>query len=55
MLTELEVDEATLVAALLHDTIEDGLLQREYGEITPVTRDISSSTSGWKSPRWWKG
>ena len=39
VLTELEVDEATLAAALLHDTIEDGMLQRDNGEITPVTRD----------------
>lgn len=39
VLTELEVDEATLTAALLHDTIEDGLLPREHGELTSVTRD----------------
>ena len=39
VLTELEMDESTLAAALLHDTIEDGFLEREHGEITPVTRE----------------
>jgi len=39
ILTELEVDEATLAAALLHDTIEDGMLEREDGTVTPVTRE----------------
>jgi GTP pyrophosphokinase len=39
VLAELEMDETTIAAALLHDTIEDGFLEREDGEITPVTRD----------------
>jgi len=39
ILAELEVDEATIAAALMHDTIEDGLLERPSGEITPVTRE----------------
>jgi len=39
VLTELEMDESTLAAALLHDTIEDGMLEREHGDITPVTRE----------------
>lgn len=39
VLAELEMDEATLIAGLLHDTIEDGLLERENGEITQVTRE----------------
>ncbi len=39
ILAELEMDEATIAAALMHDTIEDGMLQREHGEITAVTRD----------------
>ncbi|MHB0935390.1 MAG: RelA/SpoT family protein [Armatimonadota bacterium] len=38
ILAELEMDESTIAAALLHDTIEDGLLERENGEITPITR-----------------
>ena len=39
VLAELEMDEWTIAAALLHDTIEDGLLERPNGEITPVTRE----------------
>lgn len=39
VLAELEMDEATVAAAFLHDTIEDGLLERPNGEITPVTRE----------------
>jgi GTP pyrophosphokinase len=39
VLAELEMDESTIAAALLHDTIEDGLLERPNGEITPVTRE----------------
>ena len=39
VLADLEVDEATVAAALLHDTIEDGLLERANGEITQVTAD----------------
>jgi len=38
VLAELEMDESTIAAALLHDTIEDGLMERENGEITPITR-----------------
>jgi len=38
VLAELEMDETTIAAALLHDTIEDGFLERENGEVTPVTR-----------------
>jgi GTP pyrophosphokinase len=38
VLAELEMDESTIAAALLHDTIEDGLLERPDGTITPVTR-----------------
>ncbi len=39
VLSEIEMDESTIAAALLHDTIEDGLLQRPNGEVTPVTRE----------------
>jgi len=39
VLAELEMDETTIAAALLHDTIEDGFLEREDGDITPVVRD----------------
>jgi GTP pyrophosphokinase len=39
ILSELEVDESTIAAALLHDTIEDGVMLRDNGDITPVTRD----------------
>ena len=39
VLAELEMDEATVAAGLLHDTIEDGLLERPNGDITPVTRE----------------
>ena len=38
VLAELEMDESTIAAALLHDTIEDGFLEREDGEVTPITR-----------------
>jgi len=31
------MDEATLCAGLLHDTIEDGYLERENGENTRIT------------------
>lgn len=37
VLADLEVDEATVAAALLHDTIEDGMLERENGEVTQLT------------------
>lgn len=39
VLAELEMDDASIAAAFLHDTIEDGLLERPNGEITPVTRE----------------
>ncbi len=39
VLADLEVDGITVAAALLHDTIEDGLLERPNGDITPVTRE----------------
>jgi len=39
VLAELEMDETTIAAALLHDTIEDGFLEREDGDVTAVTRD----------------
>lgn len=38
VLAELEMDESSIAAALLHDTIEDGMLERDDGEVTPVTR-----------------
>ncbi|HEY3377381.1 MAG TPA: bifunctional (p)ppGpp synthetase/guanosine-3',5'-bis(diphosphate) 3'-pyrophosphohydrolase [Armatimonadota bacterium] len=42
ILSELEMDEASVAAGLLHDTIEDGLLERPNGDITPVTHaDLS--------------
>ncbi len=39
ILAELGMDDASIAAGLMHDTIEDGLLERENGEITPVTRE----------------
>ncbi|MHB9026744.1 MAG: RelA/SpoT family protein [Armatimonadota bacterium] len=42
ILAELEMDEASIAAALLHDTIEDGLLERPNGEVTQVAHaDLS--------------
>lgn len=46
VLAELELDEATIAAAFLHDTIEDGLLERENGEVTPVTREDLTARFG---------
>jgi GTP pyrophosphokinase len=39
VLAELEMDESTIAAAFLHDTIEDGLLERPNGQVTQVTRE----------------
>jgi GTP pyrophosphokinase len=39
ILAELEMDEDTIAAALLHDAIEDGMLEHEDGELAPITGD----------------
>jgi len=39
ILAELEMDESTIAAAFMHDTIEDGTLVRDNGESTPITRE----------------
>jgi guanosine-3',5'-bis(diphosphate) 3'-pyrophosphohydrolase len=46
VLAELEMDEITLAAALLHDTIEDCVMERDNGDITPVTRDDLAARFG---------
>ncbi|MEI7833877.1 MAG: HD domain-containing protein, partial [bacterium] len=38
VLAALEMDEATIAAGFLHDTIEDGTLERVDGTVTQVTR-----------------
>jgi GTP pyrophosphokinase len=46
ILAELELDEATIAAALLHDTIEDGIIPRPDGEMVLVTREVIDERFG---------
>jgi GTP diphosphokinase / guanosine-3',5'-bis(diphosphate) 3'-diphosphatase len=39
ILADIEMDDATIAAGLLHDTMEDGTLLRADGTRTPITRD----------------